>query len=216
MKKSVRELKQSNKQLQRQNDNLTKGVFELKEQVNQLEVDSRKNTEANEKLESQSRRSNLILYGIAGNKRESWEESEGKFREYLSDNLKIDQTKVQTERVHRLNTKSSPAPIIVKFSFFKDREKVLKAYKEKRKTERESQTEGEDRVFDNVEQPKNAVRVGEDFPARVCNVRKKLLPFLRKCLSEKKNAFMKYDKLVIDNDIYEYDSEKKVPVLVTK
>ena len=82
--------------------------------------------------------------------------------------------------------------------------------------ERESQTEGEDRVFDNVEQPMNAVHVGEDFPARVRNVRKKLLPFLRKCLSEKKNAFMKYDKLVIDIDIYEYDSEKKVPVLVTK
>lgn len=216
MKKSVKELKQSNKQLQRQNENLTKVVSELKEQVNRLEVDSRKNTEANEKLESQSRRSNLILYGIAGNKRESWEESEEKFREYLSNNLKIDQTKIQTERVHRLNTKSSPAPIIVKFSFFKDREKVLKAYKEKRKTERESQTEEEGRVFENAEQPMNTVRVGEDFPVRVRNVRKKLVPFLRKCLSEKKNAFMKYDKLVIDNDIYEYDSEKKVPVLVTK
>lgn len=138
MKKSVKELKQSNKQLQCQNEDLTKVVSELKEQVNQLEIESRKNTEANEKIESQSRRSNLILYGIAGDKRESWEESEEKFREYLSDNLKIDQTKIQTERVHRLNTKSSPAPIIVKFSFFKDREKVLKAYKEKRKTERES------------------------------------------------------------------------------
>lgn len=213
MKKSVKELKQSNKQLQRQNENLTKVVSELKEQVSQLEIDSRKNAEANEKLESQSRRSNLILYGIAGDKRESWEESEEKFRGYLAESLKIDQSKIQTERVHRLNTKSSPAPIIAKFSFFKDREKVLKAYKEKRKAERESQND-EEGSLNNTEQPVNTVRVGEDFPARVRNVRKKLLPFLRKCISERKNAYLKYDKLVIDNNIYEYDSENKVPVLV--
>lgn len=62
----------------------------------------------------------------------------------------------------------------------------------------------------------NAVRVGEDFPDRVRNVRKKLLPFLRKCLSEKKNAFMKYDKLVIDNGTYVYESEKKGPCFCDK
>ena len=45
---------------------------------------------------------------------------------------------MSTERVHRLRSKSTPAPIIAKFSFFKDREKVLKAYREKRKSEREA------------------------------------------------------------------------------
>ena len=60
------------------------------------------------------------------------------------------------------------------------------------------------------------MRVGEDFPVRVRNERKKLVPFLKKCLSEKKNAYIKYDKLVIDDDIYVYDDMKNVPVLVAK
>ena len=42
------------------------------------------------------------------------------------------------------------------------------------------------------------------------------MPFLKKCLSERKNAYIKYDKLVIDDDIYVYDDMKNVPVLVAK
>ena len=68
---------------------------------------------------------------------------------------------------------------------------------------------------DDTDQPET-VRVGEDFPARVRNERKKLMPFLRKCLSEQKDAYIKYDKLVIDDDVYAYDSSKKVPVLVAQ
>ena len=45
------------------------------------------------------------------------------------------------------------------------------------------------------------MRVGEDFPVRVRN---------------EKKCYIKYDKLVIDNDIYVYDDMKNVPVLVAK
>ena len=72
MKKSIKDLKQSNKVLQRQNEGLTKTVSDLKVKVDNLEQVVNKNSEANEKLESQSRRSNLIMYGIRGNRDESW------------------------------------------------------------------------------------------------------------------------------------------------
>ena len=42
------------------------------------------------------------------------------------------------------------------------------------------------------------------------------MPFLKKCLSQEKNAYIKYDKLVIGDDIYQYDGVKRVPVLVSK
>ena len=43
-----------------------------------------------------------------------------------------------------------------------------------------------------------------------------MVTFKRKCLSEEKNAYIKYDKLVIDDDIYQYDSVKSVPDLVSR
>ena len=75
MKKLIKDLKKSNKLLQRQNDNLTKTISELKGQVDDMELSIQKNTDANERMEAQSRRSNLIIYGIQGDKKESWETS---------------------------------------------------------------------------------------------------------------------------------------------
>ena len=71
MKKSIKDLKKSNKLLQRQNVDLTKTVSDLKDQVDNLETTVQKNTDANERIEAQSRRSNLIFYGIQGDKKES-------------------------------------------------------------------------------------------------------------------------------------------------
>ena len=40
--------------------------------------------------------------------------------------------------------------------------------------------------------------------------------FLPELEMNAKNLYIKYEKLVIDNDIYQYDSVKKVPVLVAQ
>ena len=160
-------------------------MSDLKDQVDNLETTVQKITDANERMEAQSRRSNLIFYGIQGDKKESWETSEEKLREYLTDELHIDESRIQTERVHRLKTKSSPAPIIAKFSFFKGRDAVLKQYRQKRKDERELAS-AEGGRNDDTDQSPETVRVGEDFPVRVRNERKKLMPFLKKCLSKEK------------------------------
>ena len=172
MKKSIKDLKKSNKLLQRQNDDLTKTVSDLKDQVDNLETTVQKNTNANERMEAQARRSNLIFYGIQGDKKESWETSEEKLQEYLTDELHINESRIQTKRVHRLKTKSSPAPIIAKFSFFKDRDAVLKQYRQKRKYERELAS-AEGVANGDTDQTPETVRVGEDFPVRVRDERKK-------------------------------------------
>ena len=69
-----------------------------------------------EQLEAQSRRENLKFYGFTDDKDETWEQSEDKVRTYLSNELHIDEQRMQIERAHRLSSKTSPRLIIVKFS----------------------------------------------------------------------------------------------------
>ena len=77
----------------------------MKTQIHNLERVAQKNKGATERLEAQSRLSDLIIYGIEGDKNESWGASEDKFRHYISDELKVPEYNIRTERVHRLNTK---------------------------------------------------------------------------------------------------------------
>ena len=92
---------------------------------------AKENEKKNEKLESQSRRDNLKFFGFDGERNETWEESENKVKNYISEGLGIDDSEIRIERAHRLaGSKSVPKPIIVKFSFFKDKERVLREYRQ--------------------------------------------------------------------------------------
>ena len=119
--------------------------------------------------------------------------------------------------LHRLKSKGKPSPIIVKFSFYKDRDTVLKKYRDMRKAEREANAGKNDNAEnENEVDLEPAVRIGEDFPYRVRNVRRKLIPFLKKSISEGKEAFLKYDKLCVEGDLYKYCEENKCPILIEK
>ena len=97
------------------------------------------------------------------------------------------------------------------FFFLKDRDKVLNAYRKKRKQDNERRAgalngegateQNEDRVDPGVQ-----IRVCEDFPQRVIKARSNLYPFLR---------YLKYDRLYVDRQayVYDYDLQRPVPVL---
>ena len=100
--------------------------------MSRLEVRTTEAERKNEQLEAQSRRNNLkfpTLHGIKEDRGETWEQSEGKVREYLSTKLNIDVRDMKIERAHRLPNRSSPRPLIVKFSYFTDTELVPKNYR---------------------------------------------------------------------------------------
>ena len=143
--------------------------------------------------------------------------TETKFRDYVDKELQLNEARIQTERVHRLKSKGKPSPIIVKFSFYKDRDIVLKKYRDMRKAEREANAgKNDNSENENEVGLEPAVRIGEDFPYRVRNVRRKLIPFLKKSFSEGKEAFLKYDKLCVEGDLYNYCKENKCPILIEK
>lgn len=224
LENTMTSLKQDNKTLKRQNKDLTKQVEELSSELQTVTELAKENERKNERLESQSRRENLKFFGIEESRKESWEESENKVRKYIAEGLNIDNANIQIERAHRLGGSSTPRPIIVKFSFFKDKEKILRAYRQEKKAMRvnrvprdnagDANNVGQEESYQSRDDNNihSQVRVAEDFVERVATDRTKLFPFMQDCIREGKNAYLRYDKLVVDDIVHVYDREKKVPV----
>lgn len=218
LEKSVQSLKRDSKFLKDQNSLLTKQVTDLQSTVSQLESRAQEAEIRNERLEAQSRRDNLRFYGFEDKHGETWEESENKARSYIANDLNIGESSIQIERAHRIPSKTSPRPLIVKFSFYKDRDKVLKAYREKRKRQNEqsAETTGAS-AAEQIEQSETCrIRVCEDFPERVIKARSNLYSFLRSSIDSGRDAFLRYDRLIVDGQPYQYDYDQKRPVPIRK
>lgn len=218
LQKSVNELKKDNTFLKDENKRLTREVSELSASVEELKVETKKNQLKNEKLEAQSRRENLKFFNIDESDNETWDQSEQKIRGYIRTELELDETEIKIERAHRLPGRFKPRPVIVKFSFYKDKDKILSVYREKRKhltrpenTENDQTNENENQGDTETDQTKR-VRVSEDFPERVAKDRSSLIPFLQKAIQDIHRAYLKYDKLIVNGDAYTYDPGKKRPI----
>ena len=227
LEKSVDAIKKDNKKLKAQNKELKERVDDLARTLDKLDRKSAEIESKNERLEAHSRRENLKFHGIPETDKETWEESESKVRDYIYEELEIDQRQIRIERAHRLGSKTTPKPIIVKFSFFKDKDEILKTYRQKQKEKRENQSSqsNENDTRDrgdqnNITAKPNSymkdVRVTEDFVERVTRDRTALYPFMKDCWKEGKQAFLRYDQLVVDGVPHVYDDETKMPVAVGK
>ena len=94
-------------------------------------------------------------------------------------------------------------------------EKNLKTYHEKRKQENEQQqAQASNDDINTDDSRKN--RVSKDFPQRVIKARSDLYPFLRSCINQDMDDFLRYDQLIVYGQKYEYDKVLKRPVPVRK
>ena len=230
---SLKDVTDTSNRLLESNKVMNESIVDLNSKVENLEEQLKVSEERCEKLEAQSRRENLRFYGFEDKKDETWEETEEKVRQYIGADLELDPSRISIERAHRIQAKETPRPVIVKFSFFKDKEKVLKQYREKRKQlaakEAEKQVQGaeggEGEDVDNAsnhsedtedELFRKDIHVSEDFPSRVMKSRNDLRPFLRDALKSGKKVFIKYDKLVIEKDTFMYDENTENIKLCSK
>ena len=144
------------------------------------------------KLECHSRRGNLKFYGIKEREHESNEDTEDLLRNFLRTDLKIpkeDEESIQFDRVHRVSTRrvssgtpnSKPRPIIVKLSSYHDKEFIKSFIK-------------------NLTKGRN-LGISDDFPKEVEEMRKKLYPVLKAAKQEKRTAFFKVERLIIDGSL---------------
>lgn len=176
--------------LKAENESLKQENKDIKYQLNKLvsKIDT---------LEGHSRRNNLRLYGIAGKLGEKWEETEVKVRTFITDTLGLsDIGDVSIERAHRVGSKqSTQCPIIAKFTHYKDRDTILKTSKQ---------------IFDR----NSAYSVREDYTERVQLHRRELGKRLVEARSNGQYASLRFDKLIIDNDVYKYNDLTKSVVRV--
>ena len=105
---------------------------------------------------------------------------------------------VEFERVHRIPTRRSEEydpgklrPIIVKFSFYKDKSRIFQHAK-------------------NIDRS-TKIGIAEDYPKEINNIRKELLPVLRKAKKENAQAAFNVDKLIINGQIYRGPETKSLP-----
>ena len=209
MEKSIEGLKKENGELKAQNDKLQQNVLQLQDKVSDLSKQNNVLAEKYENLENQSRRENLKFYNVDETAGETWDNTEQKVRNYIQNDLKINSDNISIERAHRLPGKFKPRPIIVKFSFYKDRERILRRYRELTKANRQVNASAAD---SDHQQNRSNIRVGEDFSERVRKQRALLFPFMKQAFDSGKKAFLKYDKLSIDGKTFTYDQDLKQPV----
>ena len=121
---------------------------------------------------------------------------------------------------HNLHLSLNHKAVIVKYSFFKDKDTILKEYRKRRKEYNENRNVDDRREYASGGQPddntggddspfRTNIYVSEDFPSRVSKARYNLRPFLKRELQDNNRAYIRNDKLVINGDIFEYDADNK-------
>ncbi|XP_040074818.1 uncharacterized protein LOC120846971 [Ixodes scapularis] len=161
-----------------------RGEFEeLKASNRELDTQLRTTALRQEELENQSRRNNLLIYGLPDVAAETWEASEAKALSFFADKLDIHLEATSIERAHRIGRFAADKnrPLISKFLSFKDKQRVLsKAFKLKR----------------------SGFSISDDFSPAVQFARRRLLDYA----SEQNAQFkLRYNKLTIGNKTYMYD-----------
>lgn len=178
--KDVSSLKDEMQDLRQQNANLTIENERLKSQIGSV-------ADKTDDLENRSKRNNLLFFGIERDDSESTQSCERKVNDILTEGLGL--REVQFDRAHRTSNKPN-APIVVRCTFYKDKLAILRAKK--------NLGSGSD------------VSISEDFSQRVRDIRKALIPHLKDAKKAKKNAFLVFDHLIIDNTKFTVDENSRL------
>ena len=165
-----------------------KKISELEKGVNELTKNAKLEKERAIKLESHSRRNNLIFYGIPEGKNENSSNTESTLFSFMENNLKLkeeDIDEISIERAHRLGKQNAndgkPRPIIAKFTFHKNKESILSNARTLAGT-----------VFG----------ISQDFPREIVEIRRGLVKVLKEEKKRGRDAKLVYDKLYIDGWLY--------------
>ena len=151
------------------------------EEITKLQTLGAKQLEKATYLENQSRRNNVRIEGIVEEPRESWESTEGKVKEMLTEKLQMESPPA-IERAHRTGKDKKPdgtpkpRTIVCKLYDWKEREAILKAARRVKP---------------------HGIHIYEDLAEETMAKRRELLPKLKRAKEEGKIAYFSYDKLVI-------------------
>ncbi|KAK6190935.1 hypothetical protein SNE40_002696 [Patella caerulea] len=154
------------------------------------------------------RQKNLIFYGLEernDGQRETWEDGEKLVRNVLINELKLDgaddDSLVAIDRVHQIGKKTlnsnRPRPVKVCFHRLRTRDLILTKSRTLLK--------------------ESTVHVSEDYSEQVRSIRKALIPHLQEAKKISENfVILKYDKLIINKDVFTFNLTNKQLVQINK
>lgn len=132
-------------------------------------------------LENQSRRNNLLVFGLEELRGETWADSERLVHDVAEQvGVKLDEYDV--ERAHRVGRRPGKRPIVVKLASFKKRDELLHGAAQKLRDA--------------------PIRVAEDFSAPVRHTRQLLSHYLQDARKKGHRASLRFDKLIVDGRHY--------------
>lgn len=177
-------------------DRLEQYVMDLKQENVKLNARLDTEFERNLRLESQSRRINLNLDSVPEENDEKPETTIRIFRKVMQSVGVPNYNEIPIERCHRrAGPKGKPRPIIVKFSFFRDREIVWSLRDEFRQ---------------------KGFWLRQDFPAEYEARRAKFKPILKAAgndprYNKKGQVYINVDRLVVDGKVYHHNNLESLP-----
>jgi hypothetical protein len=184
-------------------DSLSQRIGFLETKLDRTNEELEKTQEHNKKmqkhlndLEDRNKRNNLIFSGVPEDKNETWQQSEIKVKNIIRNQMKLEE--IEIERAHRMQNGSlqnGAKPIIVKFTKYKDKERVLN------KT---------------IALTGSNIFVNQDYCKNTRDVQKILREKRKefKDLETVKKAVIRYKKLVVTDkagnvSVFEYDEDDK-------
>ena len=158
-------------------------ISELTKEVRELTQTVTFEKERAIKLENHTRRNNLIFYSIPEEEKES--NAEDLVFAFLDEKLKMQEeaNDFSVERAHCLGKRkeNKSRPIIVKFSFHRDKERILS---------------------NDYKLAGTGFGISQDFPQEIVVIRKELVKIMKGAKKEGREAKLNYDKLYIDGQRY--------------
>ncbi|CAN7941741.1 unnamed protein product [Ixodes hexagonus] len=146
-------------------------------------------------LENRSRRNNLIVYGI----NEEDNETLSSIRKAVIEDLfksKMGVNVASVERIHRLGRKAAnkSRPVIIKFFDYNEKMLLMKNAPKLKGTK---------------------ISVSEDYSRRVQEIRKQLWQTVKDNRTQDDKVFLRYDKLILNNDVYAWDNVNNTRIKVS-
>lgn len=164
---------------------LRKTTEEVKGQIHDIQRAQSYMDDTITDLQCRSMRDNLLFFGLAEYRGENRENCSNLIDDFCEAELGIKEVGQHIERAHRLGKKNiqseNPRPIVVKFSTYRMREKV------REQTRRLAGTH---------------FNIQEQFPKKVQEKRKQLIPIMKEARRNRKMATLVKDKLYIDGVEY--------------
>ena len=138
-------------------------------------------------LEGQSKRNNVIIYGVKENpaRRENWQDTENIVLDIIKNHTEVNLSGDMVERCHRIGSttpdKRHPRPIVLKLQSFKKREEILRSFRDLKAA---------------------GFTVTEHYSEQVKVTRDKLKYHLRRAKEDGCSAYLRYDKLIVNGQSY--------------